>query len=76
VFVEPIDLGRLAAPKVKSLRRLYAQLPDAKTYVRIGIRQDALEVSKGMDEARLPMDLRAWIHELRASPDLWDHRLP
>ena len=63
-------------PQIQSLRRLHAQLPTAKTYIRIGNRQDALHVSKGIDEARLPPDLRTWIQALRANPDLWDHQLP
>jgi len=53
-------------PQIQSLRRLHQQLAVATKAGMLEVESDALKVSEGIDEKRLPSDLRTWIHNLRA----------
>jgi hypothetical protein len=48
------------------LRRLHQQLAVATKARMLEVESDALKGSEGIDERRLPSDLRPWIHNLRA----------
>ena len=53
-------------PQIQSLRRLHQDLAVATKARRLEVESDALKVSEGIDEKRLPSDLQPWIHHLRA----------
>jgi hypothetical protein len=53
-------------PQVQILRRLHQQFAAANKARMLEVQSDALKVTEGIDERKLPSDLRPWIHNLRA----------
>ena len=52
--------------QVQILRRLHQQFAAATMPRMLVVQSEALKASEGIDERRLPSDLRPWIHNLRA----------
>ena len=69
-FVLTVACGPSVLPdsdsQVQMLRRLHLQLTTATKARMLEVESDALKASEGIDERRLPSDLRPWIHNLRA----------